>query len=144
MAAERLVDHALAHVGQRDQFAAAVVGIGATLYELGAFEAVEPGGHAARRNHQRFVEPVSYTHLDVYKRQALSRSCSAGVSEDKMRCSFATWRPSVSSITRLPTSVSAISLPRRSLGSGRRSMSLARSRRSSRAVMPPDEIISAS
>ena len=39
----------------------------------------------------------------------------------------------------MPVSVSAINLPRRSLGSGRRSTSPARSSRSRRAVIPPDE-----
>src|SRR5258708_29164644 len=37
MAVNRLVDHALAGIGERDQLAAAVGGIGATLDQTGAF-----------------------------------------------------------------------------------------------------------
>ena len=57
MAADRLVDHALAGIGERDQLAAAVIGVGSALYEAGAFQAIEAIGHAARRDHRGFVEP---------------------------------------------------------------------------------------
>ena len=65
MAADRLVHHALAGIGEGDQLAAPVLRVGSALDQAGAFQAVEAIGHAARRDHRGFVEPGRRQHVGL-------------------------------------------------------------------------------